>query len=76
MRKRNDPARRQLLKKGLAVLAPPMLCPALGHAQPTAAAPATRPIPSTGEQLPVVGLGSWPSRDRISPRGRRPPLKT
>jgi diketogulonate reductase-like aldo/keto reductase len=25
----------------------------------TAAAPLTRPIPSTGEQLPLVGLGTW-----------------
>ncbi|CAN7246916.1 MULTISPECIES: aldo/keto reductase [unclassified Variovorax] len=50
--------RREFLKKGLAVLAPALLWPARGRAQPTAA-PATRPIPSTGEQLPVVGLGSW-----------------
>ncbi len=30
-------------------------------AAPTAAAPAvlTRPIPSSGEPLPLVGLGSW-----------------
>lgn len=34
---------------------------AVGLAAPAAAAPvvATRPIPSTGEALPVVGLGSW-----------------
>ena len=36
----------------------------------TAATPATRPIPSTGERLPVVGLGSWITfnvgRDRIA----------
>ncbi len=34
----------------------------LPHAAAQAAAPgsvATRPIPSTGEQIPVVGLGSW-----------------
>lgn len=50
--------RREFLKKGLAVLAPSLLWPALGRSQ-TTPAPATRPIPSTGEQLPVVGLGSW-----------------
>jgi diketogulonate reductase-like aldo/keto reductase len=35
---------------------------ALAHPEPTAARPGqllTRPIPSTGEKLPLVGLGSW-----------------
>jgi diketogulonate reductase-like aldo/keto reductase len=50
--------RREFLKKGLAALAPSLLWPAPGRTQ-AAAAPATRPIPSTGEPLPVVGLGSW-----------------
>ena len=50
--------RREFLKKGLAVLVPSTLWPGPGRGQ-TAPAPATRPIPSTGEQLPVVGLGSW-----------------
>lgn len=55
---RHASTRREFLKKGLAVLAPSLLWPALGRSQ-TTPAPATRPIPSTGEQLPVVGLGSW-----------------
>jgi diketogulonate reductase-like aldo/keto reductase len=29
------------------------------HLMATAAAPLTKPIPSTGEKIPVVGLGSW-----------------
>jgi len=29
------------------------------HLQAAVAAPQTKPIPSTGEQVPVVGLGSW-----------------
>jgi diketogulonate reductase-like aldo/keto reductase len=33
------------------------LCPAAALAQPRAVL--TRPVPSTGETLPVVGLGSW-----------------
>ncbi|MBT2324303.1 aldo/keto reductase [Variovorax paradoxus] len=53
--------RREFLKRGLAALAPSTLWPGAGHAQSGAAtaAPATRPVPSTGEQLPLVGLGSW-----------------
>jgi diketogulonate reductase-like aldo/keto reductase len=55
---RHASMRREFLKKGLAVLAPSLLWPELGRGQ-TTPAPATRPIPSTGEPLPVVGLGSW-----------------
>jgi len=47
---RTAPTRRELLK-GLAVLLPPALWPA--------PAAASKPIPSTGENLPLVGLGSW-----------------
>jgi len=36
------------------------LAPVATHAQPAAPhAPLTKPIPSSGEQIPVVGLGSW-----------------
>jgi diketogulonate reductase-like aldo/keto reductase len=51
-----QPCRRRLLQSLLALGANAMLGPA-----PQAANPAiiTRPIPSTGETLPVVGLGSW-----------------
>ena len=50
--------RRTVLRSALAAAAAALLPP-----PPNAAAqdgtPATRPIPSTGEALPVVGLGSW-----------------
>jgi diketogulonate reductase-like aldo/keto reductase len=51
-----QPRRRRLLQSLLALGANAMLAPV-----PQAANPAivTRPIPSTGETLPVVGLGSW-----------------
>jgi diketogulonate reductase-like aldo/keto reductase len=52
------------------VLAFLALAPAAGRAQP--AAPLTRAVPSSGEPLPVVGLGTWITfnvgRD---PQGRR-----
>ena len=35
------------------------LAPAAGWPQAPAAAPMSRPIPSTGEALPVIGLGTW-----------------
>ena len=44
--------RRDLLQR-LALLAPALLCPGAG------AAVASKPIPSTGEAIPRVGLGSW-----------------
>jgi len=40
-----------------AIAAAPLLWPALGLARP--GRPATRPIPSSGEALPLVGLGTW-----------------
>lgn len=46
--------RRRLLG---AIAATPLLWPARGLAQP--ARPATRAIPSSGEAVPLVGLGSW-----------------
>ena len=51
------PSRRRLLQTMLAAsggLALPML-----HAAPAPAPLLTRPIPSSGEQIPVIGLGSW-----------------
>ena len=50
------PSRRDLLLTGLAASMPPALWPRTAAAQP---ALSTRPIPSTGERLPLVGLGSW-----------------
>lgn len=45
-------ARRRLL----GALAAALAAPALGRAQPL---PATRTVPSSGEALPLVGLGTW-----------------
>ncbi|MGN6826860.1 aldo/keto reductase [Paucibacter sp. M5-1] len=49
------PARRRLLRR-LALLAPALALPPVAQAQP---APTLKPIPSTGETIPVLGLGSW-----------------
>ena len=49
-------SRRNLLGTALAGAAAALLRPLWGLAQTT---PLTRPIPSTGERLPVIGLGSW-----------------
>ena len=46
--------RRTVLQGVLATAAAPVL-----KARARDGSPATKPIPSTGEQLPVVGLGSW-----------------
>jgi diketogulonate reductase-like aldo/keto reductase len=51
------PTRRRLLRAAVAAGAALGLRPGAGWAQ--AGAPITRPIPSTGEALPVIGLGSW-----------------
>ncbi|MGC3987798.1 MAG: aldo/keto reductase [Pseudorhodoferax sp.] len=51
------PATRRRLLGAAAASLPFVL--ARGHAQPAAAPPLTRPIPGTGEALPLVGLGSW-----------------
>ncbi len=52
--------RRDLLK-GLSALVPAVLWSQTGSAQSALSAPhvATKPIPSSGENVPVVGLGSW-----------------
>jgi diketogulonate reductase-like aldo/keto reductase len=49
--------RRTLVKGALATAAAGALPMREARAQP--GAPMSRPIPSTGEQLPVVGLGTW-----------------
>ena len=48
---------------------PPAKAPA-----PPASAVLTRPIPSTGEQLPVIGLGSWQTFDVDDPAKVQPVL--
>src|SRR5918993_5977285 len=49
-------ARRLILRAATAAGALGLL-PAIGHGQPRPLL--TRPIPSSGEGLPVIGLGSW-----------------
>jgi diketogulonate reductase-like aldo/keto reductase len=50
-----DPTRRTVLAGGAALAATALTSPL--HAQ--SAAIAMRPIPSTGESIPAIGLGSW-----------------
>jgi diketogulonate reductase-like aldo/keto reductase len=50
-------SRRNLLGTAMAGAGAALLRPLWGLAQTTT--PLTRPIPSTGERLPVIGLGSW-----------------
>ena len=45
------------------------------RARPQAAALAARPIPSTGEQLPVIGLGTWQVFDVGRDAAKRAPLR-
>ncbi|HEY6511205.1 MAG TPA: aldo/keto reductase [Burkholderiaceae bacterium] len=52
-------AQRRVFLRRLPALGPLLLGPAASHAQTTPAALATRKIPSSGEALPLVGLGSW-----------------
>jgi diketogulonate reductase-like aldo/keto reductase len=54
MTKKPNDIRRRLLG---AMAAAPLLGPAIARAQP--ARPAARAIPSSGETIPLVGLGSW-----------------
>lgn len=54
MRTPPNNTRRKLLGS---LLAAPLLWPAMARAQPTRLA--SRAIPSSGESLPLVGLGSW-----------------
>jgi diketogulonate reductase-like aldo/keto reductase len=64
--------RREFLR-GLAGAA---LAPALGNGVAMAeTAMTTRPIPSTGEAMPVVGLGTWPVFDVGGDEAARRPLR-
>ncbi|MCD9030492.1 aldo/keto reductase [Luteimonas sp. Y-2-2-4F] len=54
----HDPSRRRLLR-GVAAASAALALPAWARTdRPTAAAPITRAIPSSGERIPVVGLGT------------------
>ncbi len=52
----SPPSRRSFLR-GLCALAAGLTLPAV--AARAAAAPISRPIPASGERLPVIGMGSW-----------------
>lgn len=52
-----DSSRRRLLQTMLAASGS-LVLPSL-HAAPAPAPLLTRPIPSSGEQIPIIGLGSW-----------------
>src|ERR1700741_1655841 len=57
MAKRPGLSRRGMLRMLLAAISMPALRPSTGDAAERSVI--TRPVPSTGEALPVVGLGSW-----------------
>ena len=61
-----DPRRRALL----ALLAAGAVRPSI--AQPRIMA---KPIPSTGEQVPVIGVGTWQTFDVGADAGARAPLR-
>jgi len=54
-------SRRQVLAAGLTALAAPRF--ALAKERAMSSDPILRPIPSTGEKLPAIGLGSWETFD-------------
>ena len=66
-----DPARRVALRTLGSVAAALVVT----RARPQAAALAARPIPSTGEQLPVIGLGTWQVFDVGRDAAKRAPLR-
>ena len=57
MRRMPPLSRRRLLRAVAATAAAALVRPPLASAQPVSIL--TKPIPSTGEALPAVGLGSW-----------------
>ena len=61
---------RRLMLCGLATL--PVLEGTPAMAQP---AMTTRPIPSTGEKMPIIGLGTWPIFDVGGDEAARAPLR-
>jgi len=66
-------ASRRLLLRGLAAAG---LLPLLARMNAMAAAAMiTRPIPSSGEAMPVIGLGTWSVFDVREDAGARAPLK-
>jgi aryl-alcohol dehydrogenase-like predicted oxidoreductase len=72
-----DPARlgrRDLLRLGAGAAAA-LAWPGPARAAPTEPPMETRPVPSTGEPLPVIGLGTWQVFDAGPSAAERAPLK-
>jgi diketogulonate reductase-like aldo/keto reductase len=59
----DDVSRREFLGGVAATVAAPLLVDAARGRRASSAAMLTRPIPSTREQLPVIGLGTWQTFD-------------
>lgn len=83
IRPASPPSRRDVLAAGLgAALLPPLTHAAQPTAPPVAkpapsqkATMLTRPIPKSGEALPVIGLGTWQTFDVGTSADERAPLK-
>jgi aryl-alcohol dehydrogenase-like predicted oxidoreductase len=68
---RSGPSRREVLAAGLGSA----LLLGAGPAQEEKRSMITRPIPRTGEQLPVIGLGTWQTFNVSSDPKERAPLR-
>ena len=69
VRSKVQPSRRHFLASMAAVVLVP--CPGVGFAAGAPGPILRRPIPGTGEQLPVIGMGSWITFDVGKDRGLR-----
>ena len=65
----------RLIGAGMAGLATPGRDPAFGRGRVSSASILTRSIPSSGETLPVIGLGTWQTFDVGSSTSERTPLE-
>ncbi|MFP2896970.1 hypothetical protein [Corallococcus sp. 4LFB] len=61
------PSRREVLVAGIGAALAPSLS-ALAQAPTPGPRMLTRPIPSSGEALPVIGMGTWQTFDVGAPR--------
>jgi diketogulonate reductase-like aldo/keto reductase len=74
----NDPTRREAIRLVAAGLTTLALSRATRAQSPPTSGPSampTRPIPSTGERLPIVGLGTWQTFDVDDAPESRAPLE-
>jgi diketogulonate reductase-like aldo/keto reductase len=70
--------RRELLRYGCTAVAGLAMSAPVGAAAPPPAASSpmlTRPVPATGEAIPVIGLGTWQTFDVGSSQAQRAPLE-